>query len=404
MADGEKLVQRSRATGEWNVMILSRERGETYLLGNNITGTQTAYGFIEKIDPVSLEPLVRSPNLSPGGHTWCGGAVIHENGDIYVGVGDRLHRLNADCDHLAEAILPRPRAYNGVMILGDGTLITKNMEIEADKVSTISLLNPDTLAAISPPIDMPEASMGRFAIDTQGTEQHVYIPGVSTVYRYIYKGGALKRDPSWEYKYRESDDRAHSAAWDVVISGGYCWFQDNGCNQALQHIMATSPIGASVPPRGTSWRGTADGPVHLHRVSLDDCSDAIAFAPFDLPGGSIISPPVHDPVRDIAVAFDSVNGHVGGFRIAEDGAVSKLWVKPARTSMQMCLFPDTAELAINDFQDGQDCVVLLDIETGRELGRAVTESRFANGMILSAGQNRDVYYCSIGFIARAWIE
>ena len=111
-----------------------------------------------------------------------------------------------------------------------------------------------------------------------------------------------------------------------------------------------------------------------------------------------------DPVRRIAIAFDTANGLLGGIQYHQDGRLELLWRRACRISMQMVLFLDTGEIAVNDFRDGRDHVVVFDVESGRELGRAVTESRVANGMFLSPGWGRDVTYCSTGTVARVWAE
>ena len=73
--------------------------------------------------------------------------------------------------------------------------------------------------------------------------------------------------------------------------------------------------------------------------------------------------------------------------------------------MPPVVFPDSGELVINDFTtDKADDLVVVDIKTGQLLARVGTESRLANGMFLSAGDNRDIYYCSTLSWARvAWI-
>lgn len=72
--------------------------------------------------------------------------------------------------------------------------------------------------------------------------------------------------------------------------------------------------------------------------------------------------------------------------------------------MQPVVFPDSGELVINDFTTDQtDDLVVVDIKTGQLLSRVRTESRLANGMFLTAGDNRDIYYCSTLSWARvAW--
>jgi hypothetical protein len=72
--------------------------------------------------------------------------------------------------------------------------------------------------------------------------------------------------------------------------------------------------------------------------------------------------------------------------------------------MQMVIFLDSAEIVVNDFRNGFDHIVVFDIETGEERGGVATASRTANGMFLSTGWERDVIYCSIGTVARVFVE
>ena len=73
--------------------------------------------------------------------------------------------------------------------------------------------------------------------------------------------------------------------------------------------------------------------------------------------------------------------------------------------MQPVVFPESGEPIINDFTDDQsDDVVVADIPSGELLARVPTGSRIANGMFPSAGDQRDVYYCSTLTRARiSWV-
>ena len=65
------------------------------------------------------------------------------------------------------------------------------------------------------------------------------------------------------------------------------------------------------------------------------------------------------------------------------------------------VFPDSAEMVINDFtRDGTDDLIVVDVRTGDLLDRVDTGSRVANGMFLTAGGNRDVFYCTTLCVAR----
>ena len=68
----------------------------------------------------------------------------------------------------------------------------------------------------------------------------------------------------------------------------------------------------------------------------------------------------------------------------------------------MVIFPDTNEIVVNDFKEGNDNLVIFDTITGFEKARVVTDSKTANGMFLSTGWDSDIYYCSISSIARMY--
>jgi hypothetical protein len=74
--------------------------------------------------------------------------------------------------------------------------------------------------------------------------------------------------------------------------------------------------------------------------------------------------------------------------------------------MQPVIYPESGELVINDFTANQsDDLIVVDIESGELVSRVATGSRIANGMFLSPGENRDVYYCStLSFARISWAQ
>ena len=91
--------------------------------------------------------------------------------------------------------------------------------------------------------------------------------------------------------------------------------------------------------------------------------------------------------------------------LIESGAqVRVAWQLDVRPSMQPVVYPDSAELVINDFTaEGLDDVIVVDLRTGEMVDRVSTGSRIANGMFLTAGDDRDVWYCTTTVLARiAW--
>jgi len=395
----------TRHDDKWHVMVIERDPGQCYL-----GGTMPAFsgppphGWVERIDPATLEPLAISPDLPCGEHVWCGAILAHANGSIMSVNGNFLHRLDPDdMSIVVERQLPADRSHNGLLALADGTLITKDLRLEGQGGTTITRLDPDTLELVGRPLVLPEGSMGRIAADTTpGGGDLVYVPGTEHLWRLSIDGDRLEIDQWWP-RYRTAHDR-FGLSWDACLSDGYCWAMDCGDIFSVRRIHETKPNGRFDTPPGhdLSWRLPTpwDGAQRLLRVSLDDPTDLVAIEPFGTPGGGIIAPPVHVPTAEMAIAWDSVNGGLAGVSTA-NGGLDVAWHLDVRASMQPVVFPESGELVINDFTaDGSDDLVVVDVATGTLIDRVATGSRVANGMFLTAGGNRDVFYCSTLTVAR----
>jgi hypothetical protein len=387
--------------GRWNVMAVQREPDQWYL-----GGTMPAFsgppptGWVQRIDLETLEPLATSPDLPCGEHVWCGAILAHADGSIYSVNGSYLHRLDPDdLSILAERKLPVDRSHNGLLVLTDGTLITKDLRLEGQGGTTLTRLSPGTLEPVGRPQVLEEGSMGRIAADVRddGTE-HIYVPGTEHLWRLCVEGDELVVD-DWCPRYRMAGG-GQGLAWDACLSDGACWVMDCGDIESVRAIHTTEPNGRWLAPPDLSWRRRAPwfGPQRLLRIDLDDASDIREVAPFGTPGGGIIAPPVHVPSHGVAVAWDSINGGLAGL---DDVSLEPVWHLDLRPTMQPVVFPESGELVINDFTlGGSDDLVVIDVPTGALLDRVATGSRVANGMFLSAGGARDILYSTTLSIAR----
>ena len=115
-------------------------------------------------------------------------------------------------------------------------------------------------------------------------------------------------------------------------------------------------------------------------------------------------PPLYDPVRQILVHYDTIGRQVAAHAYGGPGSLDLLWTLPFCNTVQMMLYPDTGELVLEDsphaltsggdFKDG--AVVVVDIGTGEEKGRAPIHEKGTMGMFLCPGFGRDFYVSSIG--------
>jgi outer membrane protein assembly factor BamB len=329
---------------------------------------------------------------------WCGAILAHRSGSLFNVNGSYLHRLDPDCRVTGEVRLPADRAHNGLLALGDGTLVTKDLQLEGQGNSTLTRLDPDTLDVVAT-LELPEGSMGRIASDRSSDAEHVYVPGIEHMWRITVDGEGWRLDEDWRPRYRAP---GHGLAWDSCLSGGQAWLMDCGDVPAVRAIFGRRPNGRFdvLDPGALSWQQPAPWEGAQRLVAIDTETGQVRDAePFGSPGGGIIAPPVHVPEFGVTVCWDSING---GLAAVDDDTFEVRWLVDARPTMQPVVYPDSGELVINDFGAG-DHLIVVDLATGDVLDRVDLGSRVANGMFLSPGADRDVYYCSTLTLARvAW--
>ena len=355
--------------------------GEVYLLTHSALrarwGRPTSCR-VSRIDPITLAPEATSPRL-PGGPMWPGGLAVHANGDLYVVYGRWAHRLDRNCGVKEALMLPVDLPYNSFVVLDNGLLVTKN--ISDSRNAVLSVLRPDPLGFACADIECPEPSIARLS----AVGNTVYVVGVHSIFRFDWAGQTLVRDEGWRFDY--ATGTAQTYGWDVVLGLSNAWFMDNG-----KHRYLRSMIG----------RGVSQTANRLIRVNLSDCTDVETAEVSGIPGGTITNPPLVDEGRRIVVGYDSANRVLRAWLF--DGELRHLWRKDAfgAASHMICL-PDSGEIVTNDFGRGGEHVVVLDIETGAEKGRARIGG-FTQGVVFpSPGWSRDIYWSAMSRFGRVFV-
>jgi len=359
--------------------------GEVYLLTHSALRARIGLpttACVERIDPLTLQTIERSPRLA-GGPMWPGGMAIHRNGDIYLVYGRYAHRLNRACEPLAALQLPLDAPYNSLVVLDNGLIVTKNL---SDTVpARLTVIDPDRLQRAAPDADCPEPSVAR--LSARGNT--VYLVGVRSIFRYHWSDTQQRLVPDSDWRLDYIGDSAQSYGWDAVIDGENAWFMDNGRHR---YVLSMAAAGVSA---------TAN---RLIRVSLVDARAHQALAVCGLPGGSITNPPLVDPLRRIVVGYDSANRHLQAWRFDSDArTLAPLWHKSRfGCASHMLLYPQSGELVVNDYRRAGEEVVVLDIASGAERGR-VRSGGITQGVVFpSPGWGRDFYWSSMGRLARIY--
>ena len=390
----------STVSDKWNVMVIQREKNEFFLGGTMpyFNGPKP-YGWVQKINPDTLEVLNESPQLPCGDHVWCGAIAAHKNGSIIKVNGSFMHVLSPDCEVILEKELPINQAHNGLLILSDGTIVTKDCRLENQQNSTITRLDPNTLELLHEPFALPEGSMGRIASDLNDDGEFIYIPGIERIWRIKVLPDALELDEDWQPQYRNGN-QSQGLAWDGCISEDSLWVMDNGDIESVRSIYGVNPNGRVAENTHLSWRSPAPWKGRQRLIKFDLMSgDKTSIEPFDKEGGGIIAPPVNVTEYEMCIAWDSINGGLAGISTI-DRKLAVSWQLDMRPTMQPVVFPESGELVINNFENGEDELIVVDIATGELLSRAKVNARLANGMFLTPGFNRDIFYCTTGTFSK----
>ena len=389
----------TKVNNRWNVMFICRDDNELYLAGTmpNFIG-EKPFGWVQKVNPDNLETIYESPNLECGEHIWCGAIAAHANGTLINVNGSFMHILDENCNIIKEIKLPIDQAHNGLLILSDGSIVTKDIRVSNDISSTLTRLNPESGELIGEPLKLPEGSMGRIACDIDDNGEYIYIPGIEHIFKIRVEKELLVMEKNWSVKYREINSD-YGLAWDGCISDGFIWLMNNGDIESVRSIFSRYPNGRFSSAPGTlSWQRPAlwKGNQQLLKVSIDNQTiDYVTLS--NKPGGGIIAPPVSIPKYNLCIAWDSLNG--GLFAVNQEN-LNIEWTVNIRPTMQPVVFLDSGELIINSYENNSDHIVVINLESGELIKKIDLKSPLANGMFLTPGINNDIYYCSTLTIAK----
>lgn len=363
-------------------MVVTDEQGGYFLLRH--TAGDDSVAIVERFDPVTLEPIISSPEL-PGGPVWPGGIGVAPDGAIHVVFGDHAHRLGTDLVPTASVRLPRHRPYNSFVTLADGHLVTKDFggsrpgaPVAAGEREPCELLvlDPDDLSIVAR-LELPEASIARLSADRDA----VLVVGDTHLFRVGWDGGRLSLDDGFTARYRTLDGQTYG--WDCVLAAGAAWFLDDG----------EGSDGYDGTLRG---HGVSTAPLHLVRVDLGTGEVRLAEV-CGHPGGLIANPPVVDEIRRVVVGYDSGNGVLTGFDL---DTLAVRWRVDQDHGGHLLLYEDSGELVTGDHAD----VVVRDIVTGTELARADNAMGIQSVLFPCPGETRDFYVVTFLGVSRVVVE
>ena len=284
-------------------MVVGRRRpSELFLLRH--TAGDGAVAFVERIDPVTLEPLAARPSLA-GGPVWPGGSGLHDNGSLYVVFGNHAHRLDADLQVRRRTAPCRASGRTTASsTLPDGHLVTKDFGgslpgvriAAADREPCeLLVLEPDDARRSWPRSMLPEPSIARLSADGDD----IYVVGDTSLLRVRWDGTRSRSTTDFTARYRTLDGQTYG--WDCVIAAGCGLVPRQRRRQRALRRHAARPrrVDRAAAPRAGRPRRPARSRWPRSAGS---------------PAGSSPTRRSSTNARGVAVGYDSGNGVMAGVR------------------------------------------------------------------------------------------
>ena len=321
---------------------------------------------------------------------YIGGALVHANGYIYVVSQAHLYKIDTDSMTIAKSAdlptVPAPNeettSYNGLATSSNGNLLTKFFALgggegEGASDSIFLQIDPDTLEVVSS-VNYPGASP-RLAVDqdAQGNE-HLYHLNPSITYRFLIEEDSLTLDENWITRfdpYNTGND-INDEPTSPVIHNGRVHYTTN--------TIFSSPGAMKIFWQETNTAYTKDAPP-LTGPYLFDESAKNGWSFFHL---SI------DEVTGIVIGNDQGNGLLVALKIDGDGNVTELWKKNLQVSVRPAIVSDRKMVYATDFVNGNNDLVVLDLETGEELIRKSTPATRKSVSTIVVTSSNEVFFGS----------
>jgi len=357
------------------------DAGDDVLVLRNSVGPD-GVSWVERVDPLTLAVRHQSPDLALGPY-WPGGMGLLDDASVVVVQGRHAHRLDAALHPVATHRFAVDAPHNSFVVLADGSLAAKDLQRPDGSPSVLSVLDPVTLTERCAPLVLPEPSVARLSAD--GND--IVVVGVDCVFvvRFdpVAGGLSLVGDPMG---YRTGVDQ--SFGWDPVIDAGAVWWLDNGDHNFPNGFTMVGNAVSAGPVRLWKWTPGPDWTAGT-LASVEVCG---------LPGGAVTNPPLVDEVRGVVLGYDSANGVLAAFGIAD---LSPQWRTDLNTATHLVAYGDTGEVVANDFVVGSgDSLVVLDVATGAVTARAGVDSPAQSVVFGCPGRHRDFIYVSLSTVAR----
>jgi len=335
-------------------------------------------------------------NLSQGKTVnYTGGLLMHANGFLYAVSQSVLYKIEPESMNIVKSItLPTVgnsytaywTTYNGMQALENGEIVLKGFHLlnNANLDGYLLLVDPETLQ-----IDIQQqvrVSSARLMI----ANNYLYHVNAEDNLRFKITDEGFVLDKAFTARYRNLSDKSTQASSPLYLPNiNMEVFADN-----------TAP--------------NAQTPIRLYTKSVKDIDAKMQSA--NISGSNkagfnffMIAADVF--VHNLVVHYDPLNDLVSANKIHQDGSIQLVWeVKNIKASASPAISAKSGHIYIDDYKNGKDHFIVLDLLTGNELARVPLGAALPTVGTVFIGQNNDVYILNSesgnknGLISRIYIN
>lgn len=318
------------------------------------------------------------------GFGYIGGALVHENGYVYVVSQCYLYKINPDSmtvaagRQLPSAPFPGSFAtiYNGLSASSSGRLITKYFSPLSD-ASVFLLIDPATLEIVGS-TDYPGASP-RLTVDRMDDgEEYLYHLNRQSTFRFRIAGDTLDLDQDWLARYDPYDtgNDENAEPTSPVVAGGRVHYTTNTVRDVRD-------------PMRIFWQDTT----RPYSLQDEPLSGEPLIPDAEAPGWSFFHLAV-DAASGIIVGIDQGAGALVAVRVGDDDSIEHLWRKDYTVSARPVIVADREQVYATDYVDGRNSLVVVDLHTGQELLRVATPATRPTIATIIVSAADEVYFGS----------
>lgn len=333
--------------------------------------------YLARFNP-STNQVVQVALAGGIGSPYVGGALMHANGLVYAVAKGRLFKIApATMTVLGFVDLPVVGSafqtnYNGLAVTDNGRLVlkafgaTNGVFVLVDQ-NNLTVLNRITIPNGSPRLCLAKEPNGRL---------YLYHLTQTQTFRLEIRNDTLIPDANWTAAYNPYHDGSVAEPLSPVVF-----------DQKV--VYTTNTVYTATRPTKFFWQTTNQNYSSLRDTLRGQFPTADSLTT----GFSFFHLNVDDTLSRNIVINDQGAHRICAVRLVGQSLL-RLWSRPYNTSAKPAIVADRGLLYINDFRNGRDYLVVLNLLTGAEVYRVRTPALHPTIATIIVGTQNDVYYAS----------